>query len=154
MEQRSQTIALILGVALLLGGCSRGGKVCAVCQREECKAMAFRMTLDNGKTIETCCPRCGLHYIESNKQHAGALEATDFATGYWLDATRAVFVSGSDMRPCAMPESRRDAQGCCMYLQYDRCLPSLVAFADKPAAVEFQKQHGGEIVALDKLAAH
>ena len=150
MEQRSQTVALIF-LALLLVGCSRGGKVCAVCQRDECKAMAFRMTLDNGKTVETCCPRCGVHYLESSGQHARALEATDFATGHWLDATKATFVSGSDVRGCAMPEPRRDAQGCCMYLQYDRCLPSLVAFADKPAAVEFQKQHGGEIVEFRNL---
>lgn len=127
--------------------------MCAVCQRGECKAMAFRMTLDNGKTVETCCPRCGLHYLETNKQQARTFEATDFATGHWLDATKVVFVSGSDMRPCAMPESKRDAQGCCMYLQYDRCLPSLVAFADKNAAVEFQKQHGGDVLAFAGLSA-
>ena len=114
--------------------------------------MAFRMTLDNGKTVETCCPRCGLHYLEANRQHARTLEATDFATGDWLDATKAVFVSGSDVRPCAMPSAQRDAQGCCMYLQYDRCLPSLVAFADKPAATEFQKQHGGDVLAFAELS--
>ena len=143
--------ALLCG--LILTGCSRGAKMCAVCQREECKAMAFRMTLENAKAVETCCPRCGLQYVEANKQHARAFEATDFATGgSWLDATKAVFVSGSDIRPCAMPESRRDAQGCCMYLQYDRCLPSLVAFADKPAAEGFQKQHGGELMMFQQLA--
>jgi hypothetical protein len=152
MEQRSQTVALLL-VIVLLTGCSRGAKVCAVCQRDECKAMAFRMTLDNGKTIETCCPRCGLHYLEANQQHARSVEATDFATGQWLDATKAVFVSGSDVRPCAEPEPRRDAQGCCLYVAYDRCLPSLVAFADRSAAAEFQRLHGGEVQSFAELSA-
>ena len=154
MEQRSQTVALILGVAVLLAGCSRGGKVCAVCQRDECKAMAFRAALDNGKTVETCCPRCGLHYVETMKQPARGYEATDFATGRWIDATKATFVSGSDMKGCGMPEAHRDAQGCCMYLQYDRCLPSLVAFANKPAAVEFQRQHGGDVLTFAELSAN
>jgi nitrous oxide reductase accessory protein NosL len=153
MAQRSQTIALIF-VTLLLAGCGRAAKVCAVCQRDECKAMAFRVMLDNGKTVETCCPRCGMHYVESMKQPARGLEATDFATGHWIDATKATFVSGSDMKGCAMPAARRDAQGCCMYVAYDRCLPSLVAFADKPAAVEFQKQHGGDVRNFAELSAN
>jgi nitrous oxide reductase accessory protein NosL len=139
---------------LLVAGCSRGAKVCAVCQREECKAMAFRVTLDNGKTLETCCPRCGMHYVESMKQPARSLEATDFATGHWIDATKATFVSGSDMKGCAMPSARRDAQGCCLYVAYDRCLPSLVAFVDRSAAVEFQKQHGGDVLAFAELSAN
>jgi nitrous oxide reductase accessory protein NosL len=142
-----------LMLLLLLAGCSRGAKVCAVCQRDECKAMAFRVTLDTGKTVETCCPRCGMHYVEATKQPARSLEATDFATGHWIDATKATFVSGSDMKGCAMPAAQRDAQGCCMYMAYDRCLPSLVAFAEKPAAVEFQKQHGGDVLVFSELSA-
>jgi nitrous oxide reductase accessory protein NosL len=152
MAQRSQTLALLF-VALLLAGCDRGAKVCAVCQRDECKAMAFRVTLENGKTVETCCPRCGMHYVEAMKQPARSLEATDFTTGHWVDATKATFVSGSDMKGCAMPAAQRDAQGCCMYMAYDRCLPSLVAFADKPAAMEFQKQHGGDVQSFAELSA-
>jgi hypothetical protein len=153
MEQRSQTIALILGIALLLAGCSRGTKVCAVCHRDECKAMAFRIQLESGKMVETCCPRCGVHYVETMKPAASGYEATDFATGRWIDAAKATFVSGSDMKGCAMPAAQRDAQGCCMYVAYDRCLPSLVAFADRPAAVEFQKSHGGDLMAFAELSA-
>src|SRR5439155_470314 len=107
MEHRRQAVALIC-VTLLLAGCSRGAKVCAVCQRDECKAMAFRITLDNGRRIETCCPRCGMHYLESAKEQPRRLEATDFATGLWMDAAHVTFVSGSDLRGCAMLESRRD----------------------------------------------
>jgi hypothetical protein len=153
MEQRTQALALIFSVVVLLAGCSRGAKVCAVCQRDECKAMAFRVTLESGKTVETCCPRCGMHYVESMKQPARRYEATDFATGRWIDATTAAFVSGSDMKGCAMPVTQRDAQGCCMYVAYDRCLPSLLVFADRAAAVDFQRQHGGDVLAFTELSA-
>jgi len=136
-------------VTLLLAGCNRA-KVCAVCQRDECKAMAFRVTLDSGKTVETCCPRCGMHYAAGKA--AKTFQATDFATGHWIEAAPATFVSGSGVRGCAPMETRRDAQGCCMTKEYDRCLPSLVAFTERSAAVEFQKQHGGELVAFQQLA--
>ena len=148
MEYRFQIFAL---VCFLMAGCSRGPKVCEVCHRDECKAMAFRITLESGKTVETCCPRCGMHYLESTRQAPRRLEVTDFATGHWMEATQAVFVSGSDFHGCAMPETRRDAQGCCLMKAYDRCLPSLVVFADKSVAVEFQKQHGGELLASQEL---
>jgi hypothetical protein len=149
MEYRSQIISLLC-VTLLLAGCGRGAKVCAVCQREECKAMAFRVTMPFGK-VETCCARCGLRYLHANSA-ASEVAATDFATGHWIDATKATYVSGSDARGCAMPATRRDAQGCCMYVAYDRCLPSVVAFADRAAAVEFQKQHGGDVQTFAELS--
>ena len=137
----------------MLAACSRGAKVCAVCQRDECKAMAFRVMLDNGKTVETCCPRCGLHYVATLGRTPRALQATDFATGKWIDAKSAVFVSGSDVSGCSAMESRRDAQGCCLMKAYDRCLPSLAAFADRSAAAEFQRRHGGELLAFSELSA-
>ena len=127
-------------------------KTCAVCQRDECKAMAFRITLESGKTLETCCPRCGLHCLAGVKTAPRQVQATDFSSGKWIDARQAVYVSGSDAPGCAKPETRRDAQGCCMMKAYDRCLPSLVAFADKAVAVDFQKQHGGEVMAFQQLS--
>jgi len=146
-----RTLVMALGVALIVG-CARSQHVCAVCNRGECKGMAFRMTLEGGKTIETCCPRCGLHYLEANHVTAHRMEATDFATGGWVDATRAVYVSDSDVHPCATLETRRDPQGCCMTKAYDRCLPSLVAFATKDEAGAFQKDHGGQMISYEQIA--
>jgi len=99
--------------------------------------MAFRVTLENGKVVETCCPRCALHYLETN---------------HLIAASRAIFVSDSDVHPRATPETRRDPQGCCMMKTYDRCLPSLVAFAGKDDAAVFQKEHGGQLVAFQEIA--
>ena len=146
-----RTLALLLCVALA-AGCSRSARMCAVCDRAECKGMAFRVTLENGKEVETCCPRCALHYLESNHQQARKMEATDFATGNWVDATHAVYVSDSDVHPCAEMNTMRDQQGCCLMKTYDRCLPSLVAFAAKDDASAFQKTHGGQLVALQEIS--
>lgn len=153
MAQRSQTIVLIF-LAWLLVGCSRGAKMCAVCQRAECKAMAFRVTLENGKVIETCCPRCGLHYVAVNKQRAREFDATDFATGHWMDATKAIYVEGSDWSPCSNLETRREGEGgCCLMKTYDRCLPSLVAFANRGEATVFREKHSGQLIAWQEIAA-
>jgi hypothetical protein len=146
-----RTLAVMICVALV-AGCGQPRRSCAVCQRDECKGMAFRVTLNNGKTIETCCPRCALHYLETNHVRARQMEATDFATGTWVDATRAVYVSDSDVHPCAALETRRDPQGCCLAKTYDRCLPSLVAFADREQAATFQKVHGGQCVGLEAIS--
>jgi hypothetical protein len=158
MAQRSETIvgfsmrtlALIIGVALATG-CGQSHRVCAVCNRDECKGLAFRVTLENGKNVETCCPRCALHYLETNHQQARQMEATDFATGSWVDASRAIYVSESDVHPCATLETRRDPQGCCMLKTYDRCLPSLVAFQQQEAAKAFAKEHGGQVIAWKQV---
>ncbi len=149
---RIAAIAAIAFALALATGCSRGQKTCAVCEREECKGLAFRVRLETGKTVETCCPRCGLHYLESTKQQARALQATDYAGGQWIDATKATYVSGSDVAHCAMKETKRDAYGCCAFKDFDRCLPSLIAFADTTSAQTFQKQHGGEVVGFEKIA--
>jgi hypothetical protein len=159
VAQRSKTnggrdvkLLVMIFCLALVTGCARSPRTCAVCNRDECKGMAFRVTLENGKTVETCCPRCGLHYLETNHLTARQIEATDFATGNWVDAAKAVYVSDSNVHPCAMPETLRDPQGCCMMKTYDRCLPSLVAFAGKDAAVAFQKAHGGQLVAFQEIA--
>jgi hypothetical protein len=145
--------AFILVFCLAMAaGCSRSARICAVCQREECQGMAFRVTLENGKVVETCCPRCGLHYLESTRQKVRKMEATDFATGRWVNAADAVYVSDSDVHPCGGMRTMRDPQGCCLLKTYDRCLPSLVAFAAKDQAVVFWKTHGGQPVGFQALS--
>jgi hypothetical protein len=125
-------------------GCQRGPAHCAVCDRAECQAVAFRVTLPAGRKVETCCARCGLHYLNANSAATRA-EATDFPTGHWMDAGAAYYVSGSDVHPCASMKTQRDAQGCCVFKGYDRCLPSLVAFANEADARSFARQNGGTV---------
>ncbi len=138
-------LAFLIAAGLLLAGCQRGPKSCAVCQRAECQGLAFRVVLTNGRTVDTCCPRCGLHYLQNTKQQARSLSATDYATGQWINASNAVYVSGSDVSHCATTEVMHQTEGCCAFKSYDRCLPSLIAFRDRAAATDFQQHHGGKL---------
>lgn len=136
---------------MLAGGCHRGPKTCAVCDRAECTGLTFRITLPNGKKVETCCPRCGLHYIETHGITPKSIQATDVITGKRVDAANAVYVEGSDVSHCAANEARRDAYGCCFFKGYDRCEPSVIAFDSNEAAERFQTQHGGRVLTFQEL---
>lgn len=138
---------------LMLAGCSPKPAVCAACQRAECAGMGFNVTLATGKTVETCCPRCGAQVIREQSQPPRAVTATDYATGKSVAVAAAVFVVGSDVSHCAAPEVRRDAQGCCMFKAYDRCQPSTIAFGDRAEAETFLKQHGGKLAVWSDIVA-
>jgi len=53
-----------------------------------------------------------------------------------------------------MKETRRDAYGCCFYKGFDRCEPSLIAFASNEEVEKFKKQHGGEFLMFEKLTTN
>ena len=72
-------------------------------------------------------------------------ELTSFLTGAILSPDSAYIVKGSNVNMCAtmhglLTDATRPAD-----VQYDRCSPSLLAFAQRPEAVEFVREHGGEI---------
>ena len=146
----TRIVSLLGAVVLALAGCRPAAQSCAVCQRAECRGLTFQVELANGKTVATCCPRCGLLFAKS--QQVRHLWATDFSSGRRIDATTAVYVEASDVSHCAAMETKRDAYGCCFYKGFDRCQPSLLAFADRAAAVKFQQVHGGQVVTLEKVS--
>jgi hypothetical protein len=125
---------------------------CAVCKRSECRALAFRIRYADGLVQETCCPRCASHAVAEEKGRVVAsLEATDFTTGARLDAHRALYVDGSDFEHCSAPKEEPILPGCCAEREYDRCLPSLIAFASKDTALAFMNDHGGSLETFDDL---
>ncbi len=121
--------------------------VCQVCQRALHHGMNFSLGLADGSTSVVCCPRCGLHY-ELN--HTGAVRkawATDFSSGQSIPAESAYYVEGGDVAYCTAHEAsvRRVPDGVTAR-QYDRCLPTLVAFRALNDAEAYQTQHGGRIL--------
>jgi len=148
-------IALATGLGFLASSCG-GPKFCGVCQREECRNLAFTIRLQDGKAVETCCPRCGLHYVEQEHPRVASLSVRDFDTALALDARNAFYVEGSDVTPCSsMQESSppRDERGCCMKQVYDRCLPSVLAFGSRERAESFAREHGGMVKTLAEIEA-
>ena len=118
--------------------------------------MAFSIHLKDGSTVRTCCPRCGLHYIESQRLQIASLSARDFETSAQLDAGTALYVEGSDVTPCASMHASsapKDEHGCCLTAVYDRCLPSLLAFHSQSSADAFAREHGGGVKRFSEIRA-
>ena len=78
--------------------------------------------------------------IAKAKRPISRIEVTSFDEAKPLEAERAFYVEGSDVHPCARPVGSApvtDERGCCLKPVYDRCEPSLVAFADEASASSF-----------------
>lgn len=105
----------------------------------------------NGKTLHSCCPRCPLTLAGQAGQKVQILEVTDFATGMRLPADEAHFVDGSQVHVCSGPRVKRDEASTPFVQLFDRCEPSLLAFADEQVARDFIAQNGGTLKRLADL---
>ena len=135
-----------LGVWVFLSLSRPAAGVCRVCERGMHQGVTYRLELASGNE-DACCPRCGMHY---QIEHPGAAKkawATDLNTGRFIAAEWAVYVEGGDVAYCTMHSTpvERQPQGVAVR-DFDRCLPSLVAFRTRQAAETYQKQHGGEVL--------
>lgn len=147
--------SLMLVAVLFAPSCHRAESACTQCGRAECRNMVFTVHLENGQKRETCCPRCGLHYIATEHPKVASLSVRDFDSARTVDAKAAVYVDGSDVTPCTMMEGAppKDERGCCLKMVYDRCSPSLIPFASRDAAERFAREHGGIVKTFDEVRA-
>ncbi len=159
MVRSSLAIVLHVILAVLLtavpAACSGAAKFCPSCGRRECRNLTVEIRLEDGSEVRTCCPRCALHYLADRRPAVASLTVRDFDTAGRIDAARAIYVEGSDVAPCAATAGPppRDPQGCCTKTVYDRCLPSVLAFASRAEAESFARDHGGTVKTLDALRA-
>jgi hypothetical protein len=124
---------------------------CQVCGRPLHARMLYRIHLADGTTEQVCCARCGLHFQRLHDDVRSA-EVADFATGDMMSVDEAYFVEGSSVHPCASEElMRHDRSGAQYKLDWDRCLPSLVAFGRLEQAEAFRDRNGGEIRSYAEL---
>lgn len=112
--------------------------------------MLTRVKVD-GKLLYACCARCPLTLAERTHQKVQILDVTDYATGKRLRAKDAFFVDGSSMEMCSGPRVRFDQYRMPYVRMFDRCSPSLMAFARKQDAQKFMSTYGGRIQKLDDL---
>jgi hypothetical protein len=147
-------VAFLLAPLALLASCGRLGTAsCSQCGRDECKNLAFTISLANGDSVKTCCPRCALRYLAEKRPAVATLAVRSFADARTLDARKALYVEGSDVHPCATHEDAPavDQRGCCLKAVYDRCEPSLVAFESVEQAESFARDHGGFVRTFGEL---
>lgn len=124
---------------------------CQICGRMISRQTEFRVETAHG-TIYACCPGCAMHHMLNHPGEARKELATDFNSGHLIPAQSAYYDMGGDVQYCTRHDpavQRAPGQGMDMRV-YDRCLPVLVAFANKNEADAYQQQHGGRIVTFDQ----
>ena len=125
------------------GRLAAGNSVCSVCKRPLHPAQTFIVVSKDGKEHPSCCPRCGLRFAIENK--AMVTLATDFSNGKRISAESAYYLEGSNVMECCNSSTMRADSGLICEMHYDRCMPSLLTFAQKETAENFQREHGGRI---------
>jgi len=146
----------IIALILLVGGIYFIGKwsrpeACEVCARPLHERMQCTVKIVGQGERTTCCPRCGLRLQGLNPDEVEGIWVVDYSTGEKIDGREALYVEGSDVHLCCSMAPRRDIQGNRYDLDWDRCLPSLVAFRSRGEAEGFSREHGGEIISYERL---
>lgn len=124
---------------------------CSLCNRPVSADMAYE--IDVGSHIEyACCPRCGMHFHLSDQKGSASQPqirrelATDFDTMVKIPAETAYYVEGGNVMYCAHEHPVEREPHSISVREYDRCLPTLVAFKTIGGAETYQKQHGGRVL--------
>ena len=149
-------IALAVGAAWVIPRLEtpKQPAVCEICGRGITKQVEFRIETAHG-TIYACCPGCALHHIINHPGEARKELATDFKSGRLIPARSAYYNMGGDVQYCTRhkPPVERGTEGVSQRV-YDRCLPTLVAFATRDEAEAYRQKHGGHVVTYEEALAN
>ena len=161
MQSRSIRL-IVLVMALGLAGTVTGPRLwqwwmapprgyCPICQRHEHGDSGVKLEVTGEGVIEVCCPSCGFSYGRQPSTPVTIVSVTNHETGKPLAPDRATFVVGSDVSPCTHDAQQLRIEGEAVPVQWDRCLPSVLAFAARTPAEVFQQQHGGTLRSFYEL---
>jgi len=128
--------------------------ICPFCERMVHPVTAYRLKVGD-HVVAACCPRCGMHAQVSQTQgNPGQAWATDVNTGERVAAESATYVEGGDVQYCTHGNQpmTREPHGVSVR-EYDRCLPTLVAFKTAQEAETYQQQYGGLILSYSQALA-
>ena len=121
---------------------------CPFCHRHEHKESVVKIRAEGEEVREACCLACALTYGRQTSKAITVISVTDHNSGQAIDPNGATFVVGSDVSPCLHADRLVGAEGETSAVQWDRCLPSILAFATRQAAETFHAQHGGRLQSL------
>ncbi len=124
---------------------------CPICHRHEHMESLVKFRAEGERVTDACCLSCALNYGRQTSKAVTIISVTDHENGKPLDPDKATFVVGSDASPCthAMEQLRTVEEA--IPVRWDRCLPSILAFASRAAADAFRAQHGGALRGIEEL---
>ena len=125
---------------------------CYACKRP-IHAHSRTVAFIGGRSRVFCCPACALSQHQQTGKPISITQLTSFLTGKALSPDNAYVVRASDVNMCErtreIVEDDKQSAG----LHYDRCAPSLIVFAQRSDAVQFAREHGGEVMPFSQAAA-
>jgi len=124
---------------------------CPICHRHEHGDSVVKLEVKGEGVIEACCLSCALSYGRQTAKPVTIISVANHETGKPLAPDSATFVVGSDVSPCTHNAQQLRIEGDALPVQWDRCLPSILAFASPAAADAFHLQHGGTLFSLQEL---
>jgi hypothetical protein len=143
---------LVLGYAGWQSFAHSDAEQCYACKRPihaHSKTNAFI----EGRSRLFCCPACALSEHQQAGKSIRITQLTSFLTGKALSPDNAFVVRGSDVNMCERTKELVGTDKQSADLRYDRCAPSLIAFAQRSEAVQFARAHGGEVIPFGQVAA-
>ena len=140
---------VVLGVAAVLHFRRQQPEVCPFSNRQIHSGSRAVVEV-GGERLPTCCISCAL---TAGKQGIPArlVEVSDFASGAALTPEAAFYVSGSPVVLCERHEPKLDAEKHVYQPVFDRCEPSIFAFAGREQAEEFARSNGGAVRRLPEI---
>jgi len=160
VKRRGALVGAACLLAVVLGLVYAGWKtwraseaqICQVCSRPIHSQTRTAGVAGGGREM-FCCPACALTAHDQSGNAVRIVELTDYETNSTLDPSQAFLVRGSDVNICARQHGPVDPDKQPTVVHFDRCSPSLLAFARRDAAVRFAREHGGELLRFSALAA-
>jgi len=158
MTRKSASLGLVLlfGVAIAVG--YAGWKIYRESPAQYCEFSARpvhtqtkAVALVDGEKKIFCCPACALTLRAQTGQSVQFVELTDYETARPLAPNEAFVVRGSEINMCVTQHMLMEESKQAAHMDFDRCMPSLVAFARKQAAEHFLQVHGGTLVSFQEL---
>jgi len=146
-------------VALLLVGLAgtgywlikRGGhEECSVCRRG-IHAQSRAVAMVNGHREVLCCARCAITLAHQRGKSVRLLQVADYFSERMLRPQDTFYVEGSRVVLCATHEPMIDPSKHAMERVFDRCEPSLYAFARRADAEAFAQQNGGAVLTAEQV---
>jgi hypothetical protein len=152
-------LAAFAAVLVAAGLGYAGFRVYRASQPEQCYACvraihahSRTIAMVNGRARKFCCPACALSEHQQEGKPVRVTELTSYLTGDKLAPAKAFIVKGSDVNMCAHPRELVDEEKRPADLHYDRCSPSMLAFGQRSEAIEFTRQHGGQVLPFTQIA--
>ncbi len=150
MSRTQQIIGLCIVLAVALGLGYAGWRMSSLSQVAGCQACG-RMIHANMRTIAFvgerrevfCCPTCALSAGAQTHEAVRFEQLADYETGLPLRPADAFAVEGSNLSPCIRSHQMLNRDGQAVPMEFDRCSPSIISFANRASAVQFASEHGG-----------